>query len=118
MPPVLPVRYGLRTALLYPGASPAGPTVRKSSLSSTYETPELTDEDDLEVKRVEEIIPGARGGHTLLNEWESKELLATYGLPAVETRGAHDEDAVWYADEICYPVVLKLYSASSPTSLM
>ena len=50
-------------------------------------------------------------GRTLLTEVESKYLLAAYGIPAVETRLARDEaEAVVCADEIGYPVVLKLWS--------
>ena len=38
-------------------------------------------------------------------------MLAAYGIPTVETRVAHDaEEAVGRAEEIGYPVVLKLYS--------
>lgn len=48
---------------------------------------------------------------TLLTEMESKQLLAAYGIPTVETRTAHSEaEAVACADAIGYPVVLKLWS--------
>jgi acetyltransferase len=46
-----------------------------------------------------------------LTEFESKQLLAAYGVPIVQTIVATtEEDAVKSADQIGYPVVLKLYS--------
>jgi len=58
------------------------------------------------------IIQAARAaGRILLTEAESKQLLAAYGIPTVETRAAESEaDAVRCADVIGYPVVLKLWS--------
>ena len=48
---------------------------------------------------------------TILTEYESKQLLKAYDIPTVETRVAATEDeAVKAADEIGYPIVLKLYS--------
>ena len=48
---------------------------------------------------------------TLLNEAESKELLAAYGIPVVETKIAtNEEEAVDLAKEIGGAVVLKIYS--------
>jgi acetyltransferase len=50
-------------------------------------------------------------GRTLLTEVESKQLLAAYDIPTVETRIARTEvEAVACANEIGYPVVLKLWS--------
>ncbi|MBX7214909.1 MAG: bifunctional acetate--CoA ligase family protein/GNAT family N-acetyltransferase [Thermoflexales bacterium] len=50
-------------------------------------------------------------GRTLLTELESKELLAAYDIPVSATRFAATEDeAVKYAEEVGYPVVLKLHS--------
>jgi acetyltransferase len=50
-------------------------------------------------------------GRTVLTEFESKEVLAAYGIPTVVTRIATDErSAVQQAEEIGYPIVLKLYS--------
>ncbi len=47
----------------------------------------------------------------MLTEFESKRLLAAYGIPTVETRIAVTEDeAVAAAEAIGYPVVLKLHS--------
>ncbi len=50
-------------------------------------------------------------GRTILTEFESKQLLAAYGLPTVETRIALTEnDAVKEAAGLGFPVVLKLHS--------
>ena len=55
------------------------------------------------------ILKGRR--RTLLTEFESKQVLAAYGIPTVATRIAGSEDeAVECAAAIGYPVVLKLYS--------
>ena len=52
-----------------------------------------------------------KSGRTLLTEFESKQLLAAYGIPTVETRVATSEtEAVKQAEAIGYPVVLKLFS--------
>lgn len=50
-------------------------------------------------------------GRAELSEPEAKRVLAAYGIPVVETRVARDaEEAVRVADEIGYPVVLKILS--------
>ncbi|AFY47809.1 ADP-forming acetyl coenzyme A synthetase [Nostoc sp. PCC 7524] len=61
---------------------------------------------------VENIIFAARqAGRTILTEYESKQILAAYGIPIVATCVAKTEDeAVQCAENIGYPVVLKLYS--------
>jgi acetyltransferase len=58
------------------------------------------------------IIAGALAGNrTLLTELESKEILGCYGIPVVPTRLARSaEEAVQRAEEIGYPVVLKVHS--------
>jgi acetyltransferase len=82
------------------------------NLRSIYETPAFAGEEEADRERAEEIIEAVRdSGRTLLTEREAKELLATYGIPAVDTRVARDEDnAVRFAEDVGYPVVLKLYS--------
>ncbi len=82
------------------------------NLQGLYETPSLTDETGAEPARAAEIIARARqAGRSLLDEHESKQLLAAYGIPTVTTRVAADEaSAVQLARELGYPVVLKLYS--------
>lgn len=86
-----------------------------SNLRSLYETPVSAEdtEKSLEARaKAEEIIQYARqSGRTILTEFESKQLLAAYGIPTVETRIAVSADeAVAAADAIGYPVVLKLHS--------
>jgi len=66
----------------------------------------------LQRENAEAIIQRTRAtGRTILTEFESKKLLSAYGIPTVETRIAlSEEEALKAADEIGYPVVLKLYS--------
>lgn len=85
------------------------------NLRGLYETPILPGtaaERDAAQARVNAILAGAReSGRTLLSEYESKQVLAAYGIPTVPSRIAPSaEDAVQAADEIGYPVVLKLHS--------
>jgi acetyltransferase len=86
-----------------------------NNLRSLYETPKLpngSEGTDIQRELAVEIIEKARqAGRTILTEYESKQLLAAYGIPTVVTRIATDVDeAVRLADEIDYPVVLKLHS--------
>lgn len=84
------------------------------NLKGLYETPTLPQHADAELKRgkAARILREAREqGRTLLTEYESKQLLAAYGIPTVETRIAVTEDeAAKAAEEIGFPVVLKLHS--------
>ncbi len=84
------------------------------NLRGLYETPEFPPSEQAEADRarVEKIVDKVRkGGRTILTEFESKEVLASYGIPIVETRVAKtEEDAVKAAQSIGYPVVLKLFS--------
>ena len=85
------------------------------NLRGLYETPALVEgpEPVLEAKKkVSEFVQQARrDGRTMLNEFEAKQLLASYGIPVVETRAAESGDeAAAIAAEIGYPVVLKLLS--------
>jgi acetyltransferase len=85
------------------------------NLLSLYETPMLPEEEsDQSVDRVRtaQILQVARqSGRTILTEYESKQLLAAYGIPTVETRiAASESEAVRAADEIGYPVVVKIHS--------
>lgn len=61
---------------------------------------------------VEQIIHHAREkGLSILNEYDSKRILAAYGIPTVETHIATTkEEAAHYAEKIGYPVVVKLFS--------
>lgn len=83
------------------------------SLRGLYETP-LPLDDSVEIDRVlaSRIVDEARqSGRTLLTEAESKQILAAYGIPVVQTLIATTEDeAVTKAQKLGYPVVLKLFS--------
>ncbi|HUH96774.1 MAG TPA: acetate--CoA ligase family protein, partial [Anaerolineales bacterium] len=85
------------------------------NLRSLYETPMSAGEanhDGLDREGAAQIIKTVRdSGRTILTEFESKQLLAAYGIPIVETRIAKSKDqAVKAADAMGYPVVLKLHS--------
>ena len=83
-------------------------------LKGLYETPEFPREETEEhdPSPAEEIILKARqAGRTILTEYESKQLLESYGIPTVDTRLANTVDeAVNAAEAIGYPVVVKLNS--------
>ena len=85
------------------------------NLKGLYETPSMH-EDSAEWTPdrvlVEQIIAKARGEkRTILTEFESKEVLAAYGIPTARTVIAPDvESAVKAANGMGYPVVLKIYS--------
>ncbi|MBO3462986.1 bifunctional acetate--CoA ligase family protein/GNAT family N-acetyltransferase [Aetokthonos hydrillicola Thurmond2011] len=85
------------------------------NLSGIYETPVLGNSEcgiENGCAVVAQIIDAAKqAGRTILTEIESKQILAAYGIPIVETRLATSErKAIQYAEEIGYPVVLKLFS--------
>jgi acetyltransferase len=85
------------------------------NLRALYETPALLTEHHADAdsqSKAAAIIQNVRQqGRTILTEFESKQLLSAYGIPTVDTRIAKtEESAVQLAEEIGYPVVLKLYS--------
>jgi acetyltransferase len=84
------------------------------NLQALYETVSLSREDISNADRdtASQIIQHARrSGRLLLTEAESKALLAAYGIPTTPTLIAETEDeAVTKAEELGYPVVLKLHS--------
>ena len=85
------------------------------NLKALYETPALLVEDqrhDTARSTADALIQKVRkSGRTILTEFESKQLLAAYGIPTVETHIAVTEsEAVKLAEKIGFPVVLKLYS--------
>lgn len=84
------------------------------NLRSLYETPILPEDSEgmPDRNRAYEIVQQVRdAGRALLTESESKQLLAAYGIPTVETRAAVGEaEAVKAAKSIGYPVVVKLLS--------
>ena len=82
-------------------------------LRGLYETPVLPHSGDGPNRaRALTILQNARqSGRTILTESESKELLACYRIPTTPTLEARtDEEAVAKAEEIGYPVVVKLLS--------
>jgi acetyltransferase len=84
------------------------------NIRGLYETPTLADSPASTGKRedAKQIIETARkAGRTLLTEAESKGLLNAYGIPTVETRVATSvESALEQAEQLGYPVVVKLHS--------
>jgi len=85
------------------------------NLRGLYETPMLvsgSEENGIRHDEVQGIIQHVQQrGRTLLDEYESKRLLAAYGIPTVPTFAAQSEDeAVELAGKAGYPVVLKLLS--------
>jgi len=85
------------------------------NLRGLYETPVLSDDANslgpaqLQVKSLLERVRAT--GRTLLTEAESKQVIALYGIPTVETRLASNESqAAECADAVGYPVALKLNS--------
>jgi acetyltransferase len=85
------------------------------NLRGIYETTSLPADSDLftpDRQMVEQIFQQATSnGRTLLTEYESKKLLAAYGIPTIATEIAlSDREAVEIADRCGYPVVLKLHS--------
>jgi acetyltransferase len=85
------------------------------NLRGLYETPFLADDSgELNARRDKAhalVGRAVAAGRTLLTEIESKEILGLYGIPTVATRVARDEDeAARKAQEIGFPVVVKLHS--------
>ncbi|MGD1804821.1 bifunctional acetate--CoA ligase family protein/GNAT family N-acetyltransferase [Dapis sp. BLCC M126] len=84
------------------------------NLQGIYETPLLAQEQESgpNCSIVEQIIKTAQdAGRNILTESESKQILAAYGIPIVQTLVAKTEaEAVERANIIGYPVVLKLFS--------
>jgi acetyltransferase len=85
------------------------------NLKSIYETPALAqplpDEAAGRTRVADLLARTRRAGRTLLSELESKEVLAAYAIPTIDTRIAVTADeAVSAAEAIGYPVVLKLHS--------
>jgi acetyltransferase len=84
------------------------------NLRALYETPvnHPDAERGIDRDKAAQLIETAKkAGRTILTEFESKELLAAYGIPTVETHIARNEsDAVKIAAKLGFPVVLKLFS--------
>ena len=82
------------------------------NLRGLYETPASRSDGDTNPAAVRAVVEAARqDGRTLLDEHESKAILAAYGIPTVPTRIARDEaEAVAAARELGFPVAVKLWS--------
>jgi len=82
------------------------------NLEALYETPALGESTGIRRRDAEKVIRRAlKGARTLLTEFESKQILAAYGIPVVETTIARSEkEAVELAQKIDGPVVLKVHS--------
>lgn len=83
------------------------------NIAGLYETPILV-AGSSDRRRADEIVANVRAkARTIFTEFESKQILAAYGIPTVETIVANSEDqAVEAATTIGYPVVVKLHSES------
>jgi acetyltransferase len=83
-----------------------------SNLKALYETPSLARLAPPDLARAEEMMKSARDAkRDILTEYESKNLLAAYGIPVVPTVMARSAaEASKTAAEIGYPVVVKLLS--------
>jgi len=84
-----------------------------ANLNALNETPSLpAAKAEIDRPRVAGLLRTVLdSGRTLCTEWESKQILAAYGIPVVRTEIARDaEEAVRQAESIRYPVVLKLHS--------
>jgi acetyltransferase len=85
------------------------------NLKALYETPAIVseaDEDQTHREKVAEIIEQVRStGRVILTEYESKQILAAYGIPTTPMKVAETPDAaVAAAEELGYPVVAKIHS--------
>ncbi len=82
------------------------------NLDALYETPAFPKGAEIDRVTAEKIIGQARQtGRKLLTELESKNVLAAYGIPVVETKLARNEkEAVSHAEKIGGTVVLKVHS--------
>lgn len=91
------------------------------NLHTLYQTPAFREQEALIPKSQAQVLAKSEAeqiltlvreeGRELLDEFESKKVLAGYGIPTVETSIAvTDGEAALLADKIGYPVVLKLFS--------
>lgn len=89
------------------------------NLRGVYETPSLLPEDERDPahhdggrsRGVAVLEQARRQGRELLSEVEAKQVLASHGIPVLETRLAKSlEEALDASATIGYPVVLKLHS--------
>lgn len=84
-------------------------------LQALYETPEIREELQAVQERIAKtdaiLHKALASGRELLSEEESKQVLAIYGIPTVQTVIATTpQEAMAVAEKIGYPVVVKLHS--------
>lgn len=87
----------------------------RRNLDSLYETPDYCDQDTLanvDQDSITQTLQQALSeGRDTLTEFESKALLAQYGIPTTQTITAQTaNEAATAADQLGYPVVVKLHS--------
>jgi acetyltransferase len=86
------------------------------NLKALYETPSLPEDEEGLPDRsaaAEMVADTHESGRVLMTEYASKKLLSAYGIPTVETRIAETQsEAVSAAQDIGYPVAVKLHSTS------
>jgi len=81
------------------------------NLRGLYETPSITGREGEKADAGAVLARARDTGRTLLTEHESKQVLAAYGIPVVESRLAFTpEEAASAARETGFPVVAKLHS--------
>ena len=85
------------------------------NLRTIYETPMLpvaSETEEIDHQRARALLETVRAkGRTILTEFESKQIFAAYGIPTTPTFLANSlEEAVAKAEQIGYPVVVKLNS--------
>ena len=86
-------------------------------LRGLYETPAIADDPGVaqeRARKARELLASVSSqGRTLLTEFESKQILSLYDIPAIPTKIAQSADeAMKIAREMGLPVVLKLHSYS------
>jgi acetyltransferase len=84
-----------------------------SSLRALYETPSYgRGAEEVDEAQAKSLLDSVRSsGRTILTEYESKQVLAAYGIPTMPSKiAATENEAAIAAAEIGYPVVLKLHS--------
>ena len=82
------------------------------NVNSLYQTPRWCSEMHPEGQLVDAILARAQtSSRRILTEYESKQILSSYGIPTVHSVLCHSpEEAVLAANEIGYPVVVKINS--------
>jgi acetyltransferase len=93
-----------------------GPEKAAKAMATLLKYKEITERPNIEAKKrlpisnlaVDIIATGQNAGHKALDEYQSKQILAAYGIPMSDEQLAKsEEEAVVAAAKIGYPVVLK-----------